>query len=241
MNKKNEVTKDWFKDWANEYDRTLGKVKRHHKLLELMVRLSAVKRDSDVLDIGCGTGLLSLKFSDKADCRITGIDNSKYMMAIFEDKIKTLSLIDKVTVRLEDAESMSFKKETFDIVASAVTLHHVINKYPVIRKIRSILKPGGKFVLGDIDMDTTGNLKDPDRMFRILDCLKHEFAFALKEGGVDAFRRMYDNGKKHILNDGEYCVSFRQWKQFCEKAKFSKITVKPLPNFKWFKVLVATK
>jgi hypothetical protein len=52
---------------------------------------------------------------------------------------------------------------------------------------------------------------------------------------------MYDNGKKHILNDGEYCISFNQWKDLCKKANFSKVTINPLPNFKWFKVLVATK
>ena len=35
-----QVTKDnreWFQEWANEYDNTLGKVKRHHKLLDLGV------------------------------------------------------------------------------------------------------------------------------------------------------------------------------------------------------------
>ena len=97
------------------------------------------------------------------------------------------------------------------------------------------------FVLGDLDVDTTGNLRDLKRLRRILDYLNDELALAMEEGGVEAFSRMYDNGKRHILNDGEYCLSFRQWKEICEKAEFKKVTIKSLPGFKWFKVLVAVK
>ncbi|MDY6967006.1 MAG: class I SAM-dependent methyltransferase, partial [Halobacteriota archaeon] len=55
-------TEDWFKEWSNEYDQTLGKMKRHHDMLDLAVEVSEVKDGESVLDIGCGTGLLSLKF-----------------------------------------------------------------------------------------------------------------------------------------------------------------------------------
>ncbi len=111
----------------------------------------------------------------------------------------------------------------------------------MIKRIYALLKPGGKFILGDIDMDTTGNLRDPERLLRILDYLKEEYVIALEEGGISAFSRMYDNGKRHILNEGEYCVSFKQWGSFCVKAGFKTITVQPLPEFEWFKVLVAVK
>jgi ubiquinone/menaquinone biosynthesis C-methylase UbiE len=241
MKKQNTVTKDWFRDWSNEYDNTLGKVQRHHKLLDLVVDTSGVKDGDKVLDIGCGTGLLSLKFLRKTDCLIYGIDNSPDMLEIFKGKIKELNLSERISCKLGDAENLEFKNREFDIIASTVTLHHVKDKYPVIKKIYELLKAGGKFVLGDIDVDTTGNLEDPERLLRIIDFLKDEFVLALKEGGVQAFSRMYDNGKKHILNDGEFCVSFKQWKEICEKAGFKKMAIKPLPKFKWFKVLVAVR
>jgi ubiquinone/menaquinone biosynthesis C-methylase UbiE len=241
MKEENSVTKSWFKDWSNEYDKTLGKVDRHNKLLDLVVDLSGVKDGEKVLDIGCGTGLLSLKFLEKADCIIYGIDNSSEMLEIFKEKIKKLNLADKISLGLENAENIDFRDEEFDIIASTVTLHHVKEKYPVIKKIYKFLKPGGRLLIGDIDVDTTGDLEDPERLLRILDFLKDEFVLALKGGGVKAFSRMYDNGKKHILNDGEYCVSFRQWKGFCEKAGFKDITIKTLTGFQWFKVLVGVR
>jgi ubiquinone/menaquinone biosynthesis C-methylase UbiE len=238
---KQQITKNWFQNWANEYDNTLGKVKRHHMLLDLVVNSSGVQANDYVLDIGCGTGLLSLKFLKKVDCTIYGIDSSSAMLKIFKEKIKKLHLSDRITCRLESAENLSFPNESFDIIASTVTLHHIKNKLPTIKKIYKKLKPGGKLVIGDMDVDTTGRLNDPQRLLRILKYLKEEYTLALKEGGIKAFSRMYDNGKKHILNEGEYCISFKQWTELCTKATFKKITIKPVKGFEWFKVLTAIR
>ena len=234
-------TLEWFKDWANDYDKTLGKIDRHHQLLNLVVELSNLEKGQEVLDVGCGTGLLSLKFLEKTECSVTGVDSSPEMLSIFGNKIKKLSLSDRIVCKLEDAKALDFPPNMFDIVASTVTLHHLMDKLPTIKKIYEILKPNGRFVLGDIDMDTTGDLKDPKRLLRMLEWLTEEFVLALTWGGTEAFSRMYDNGKKHILNDGEYCISFKQWQSICEKAGFSEVTVHDLPGFKWFKVLVAIK
>jgi SAM-dependent methyltransferase len=136
---------------------------------------------------------------------------------------------------------MKFKPDQFDIIAATVALHHVKSKGPVIRQIHNLLKSGGKFVIGEIDIDTTGRLDDTKRLLRILNYLKEEFTLAMKEGGLKAFERMYDNGRKHILNEGEYCVGFNQWKKLCKDAGFRKIEITPLKEFEWFKVLAATK
>ncbi len=238
---KSQITRKWFGDWANEYDATLGKVGRHHRMLDLAVRLSGVKQGDRVLDIGCGTGLLSLKFLKRADCRITAVDSSPDMLRLFQGKIDALGLRPRIRCLRQDAARLRLPRESFDIVAATVALHHVEDKLPMLRTIRSILKPGGRLVIGEIDVDTTGDHADPKRLARILDFLKEEIVLALKESGVAGLSRMYDNGRKHILNQGEYCIGSRQWAALCREAGFRRVTVHPVPAFRWFKVLVAVK
>ena len=235
------VTKNWFSNWSNEYDNTLGKIGFHTDLLSMMAKHGAIKCGDNVLDIGCGTGLLSLKLLQKTDCVITGIDNSKEMMTIFRDKIKKLKLESKITCKMMDANDLNFKKDTFDKVVSSVTLHHIKNKSRLMNKVYKVLKPGGVFVIGEIDMDTTGKHNDVNRLKRILKVLETEWIFAMKNVGIEAFIRMYDNAKKHIFNDGEYCISLKQWAALCRKAGFKNVIVKNLPRYKDFGIIVAAK
>jgi ubiquinone/menaquinone biosynthesis C-methylase UbiE len=234
-------THDWFKDWANEYDRTLGKIKRHHDMLDLAVEMSEVKSGEHILDIGCGTGLLSLKFLDAAECTIVGVDLSEEMMNIWKNKIHELNLSKQVTVHIGDAANLEFEDGVFDIIASTVTLHHIKDKQWAINKIYNFLSPNGRLIIGDLDVDTSGSPTDIKRLRHILDYLTEELALALHDGGVEAFVRMYDNGKKHILNDGEYCINFEMWSQLCKNAGFKNITVTPVKSFNWLKVLCAKK
>ncbi|HDK42298.1 MAG TPA: class I SAM-dependent methyltransferase [Candidatus Pacearchaeota archaeon] len=237
----NEITQKWFKEWSNEYDQTLGKIKRHHEMLDLTVEMSNVRNGECILDIGCGTGLLSLKFLKVAECTINGIDLSEDMLNIWKEKIDKLGLSNQVEIKLGDAANLEFEDSSFDIIASTVTLHHVKEKQAPLNTIYRLLKPKGRFVIGDLDVDTSGDLNDIKRLGHILGYLKEELSLALQDGGVDAFIRMYDNGKKHILNDGEYCVSFKTWSQLCKNAGFKKITVSAVKSFDWLKVLCAEK
>jgi len=238
---KKAITKNWFKRWSNQYDRTLGSISFHRDLLDLLVQNSGVSDGYKVLDIGCGTGLLTLKFLQKSKCQVIGIDYSPAMTAIFKDKIKKLNLGSQVSVRIMDAAKIEFPADSFDLAASTVTLHHLKNKLPAIKRILKTLKPGGALLIGEIDMDTTGKLTDVNRLKRILKVLEQEWIPALNDAGVEAFAQMFANGQKHILNDGEYCVSLKQWAAICRQAGFQYVTIKRVTTHKCFGVVIARK
>ncbi|MCK9614694.1 MAG: class I SAM-dependent methyltransferase [Candidatus Omnitrophica bacterium] len=241
MKVNSKTTKSWFNCWSNKYDQTLGKISFHRDLLDLIASNSKVKDGDKILDVGCGTGLLSLRLLQKSDCAIIGVDYSKEMLDIFKDKIKKLKLHNKVSVGLIDANSLNFKKNTFDIVVSSVALHHLRDKLQVVRTIFRILKPGGIFIIGEIDMDSTGKHTDPQRLKRIVKALEQEWIPALQDAGVKAFSQMYDNGKKHIFNQGEYCLSFKQWADICKKAGFGPVSIRRVSRHKVFGVILAKK
>ncbi|MFA5105311.1 MAG: methyltransferase domain-containing protein [Candidatus Margulisiibacteriota bacterium] len=234
-------TRRWFGCWSNEYDRTLGSISFHRELLDLVVKNTRVKSGDKILDLGCGTGLLSLRYLQKSCCSITGVDYSREMIDILKDKVKKLKLKDRISICLLDAASLKFKDNTFDRVVSSVALHHVEDKLPVLKKVFRVLKPGGIFIIGEVDMDTTGKHTDAKRLKRILRVLEQEWIPALKDVGVGAFSKMFDNGKKHILNQGEYCLSLKQWASLCRRAGFSSAVVKRVPRHKAFGIVVAKK
>lgn len=238
---KKATTRQWFSRWSNEYDRTLGSLSFHRELLDLVVSNTRVAEGDQVLDLGCGTGLLSLRYARKPCVSITGVDYSREMVKIFRDKIRRLKLGGRVSARWMDAAALKFKNNSFNKVASSLVLHHLRNKLPAFKKVFRVLKPGGIFVLGEVDMDTTGRHDDVNRLKRILKVQEHEWIVALREVGVGALIKMFDNGKKHIQNEGEYCLSLKQWAHLCRKAGFKSIYVKKVLRHKDFGIVVARK
>ncbi|MBN1823427.1 MAG: methyltransferase domain-containing protein [Endomicrobiales bacterium] len=233
--------KAWFRSWAKEYDNTLGKMNRHHTLIDAAVRASGVRKNDKVLDIGCGTGLLSMRFLRQADCLVTAVDSSNEMVRLFKEKIGKARLENSIRLEKQEADDLKFKDGSFDIAASTMVLHHLADKGKALKRIFRVLKPGGKFVIGELNLDSTGSHTDPERLLRMLNMLKYEYASALRDGGIQAFNRMYDNGRKHIFNDGEFCLSLRQWSALIRKAGFRNVKVRLLKGYPMFGVVSAVK
>lgn len=108
---------------------------------ELCTRINAKKLK--VLDVGCGTGKLSIYLSGKTGCDVTGIDRAP-------EKIeKARKNSDKVVFKVYSAEEMVFANSTFDVVISLKVLHGIPNPVKALRESNRVLKESGRILIID--------------------------------------------------------------------------------------------
>ncbi|MCW7076111.1 MAG: class I SAM-dependent methyltransferase [Candidatus Syntropharchaeales archaeon] len=241
------VTRDWFDAWADEYDDIIPRVPEYQMLVNNIVEYAGVKDGDVVLDIGCGTGFLSLKFVDAAKCKLTAIDLSGEMLAVFRDKLNRLrnegyDFMNRIELRPGNAVNLPFRDEAFDIVASSAVMHHVTpeEKSKALKEIYRVLKPGGKFLLGELNVDTSGDHNDIKRLERLMASFTKLLILLVSACGAGVLDRMFDNTKKHLLNDGEYAIEIAMWADMCKDVGFDVIRREVLPSGIWG-VLVAKR
>jgi len=109
-----------------------------------------------VLDVGCGNGILLLSAVKRLTTgRGIGIDiwtegSGDNHPEVFNSNARIEGVADRVTLRNEDARHLPYENETFDVVLSGLTMHHMkaeVNK--AMREMSRVLKPGGWMAIYD--------------------------------------------------------------------------------------------
>jgi ubiquinone/menaquinone biosynthesis C-methylase UbiE len=136
---------------AEFYDQVHPEIfnKSEQKLTQQVLDLAISKIDSQlikVLDIGTGTGNIALKLlSDKNIERVIGLDLSAEMLDQLKTKIKEA---DPISLINKDFDSfLSENDEQFDLITISSVLHHLPDYYESLKKVISVLKPGGVLLI----------------------------------------------------------------------------------------------
>ena len=101
---------------------------------------------SNVLEVGCGTGQMSIALSRYAR-KIYGIDLSKGSLIEAKNFINSNNIKSVYLFRM-NIFKLFFEKNTFDIIISNGVLHHTYNPKLAFSKLVQILKPGGIIIIG---------------------------------------------------------------------------------------------
>jgi arsenite methyltransferase len=116
--------------------------------------------DEQVLDVGCGHGLLLIGAAKKLTTgRAVGVDvwSQRDQKDNSAAAVKENACIEGVSNRVEiqdaDARKLPFGDNSFDVVLSSFTIHNISGsseRETAIREIARVLKPGGRLVIADI-------------------------------------------------------------------------------------------
>ncbi len=112
------------------------------------VRLEPVM---DVLDFGCGTGLLTLELQPSVRS-IIGVDSSRGMLDVLDGKIEERNLSNIQTLCI-DPDRGDDLPGRYDLVVCGMALHHVKEIHPLLSLFHRILNPSGYLCIADLDPD----------------------------------------------------------------------------------------
>ena len=106
-------------------------------------------RNKTILDYGCGTGLLAYGLSEGAK-EVVGMDSSRGMLEVFTQKNSELGF-DNVRCEYHDADRDTLVKESFDLIVSSMTLHHIKDPKNFLGQCYAALKSDGQLSICDLD------------------------------------------------------------------------------------------
>lgn len=120
----------------------------------------ALRGDENVLDVGCGSGLLLNGAAMRlTNGKATGIDiwlphSGGGNLKLLWRNAKAERVADKIEFKEADARKMSFEDAAFDVVLSSGALHHISHNFDdherAVREMARVLKPGGRIIIWDI-------------------------------------------------------------------------------------------
>ncbi|GAG39125.1 unnamed protein product, partial [marine sediment metagenome] len=127
------IEKDRIRENLNKY------TKKAFKLLPKC-------KNPHILDIGCGTGVSTIKLATISDGHVNGIDIDVTSLNLLQRKIKETGLNNRVSVIRDSILTMDFPEESFDIIWAEGSIF-VIGFENSIKKWRRFLKPNGFLVI----------------------------------------------------------------------------------------------
>ena len=106
----------------------------------------SLDKSMHVMDFGAGTGLITAQVADKVG-KVTAVDVSEAMLERLAAKAE---LKGKVEIVCQNIIEQPLGTE-FDLIVSAMAMHHVKDTDKMIERFAQHLKPGASVALADLD------------------------------------------------------------------------------------------
>ena len=144
-------------DWLLPlYDPFLRWVVREDTFKQRLVTAAAIGTQHHVLDLGCGTGTLTLMIKNRhPDAKVHGLDGDSKALSIAGRKAEAADV--EIVLDKGFSYDLPYPDDAFDRVLSSLVFHHLTHKRKVetLHEVQRILKPGGALFIVDFGKPAT--------------------------------------------------------------------------------------
>ncbi len=134
-----------YSDYVRQYDKSAS---FHYEKISDSLMQNIDCRGKKVVDVGCGTGILSLNALEKGAAKLDCVDLSRFMLEKCREKIIAKGYsAELISFHEGDAERLPFNDATYDVVLFNMVLGMIPNQQEAIIELARILRPGGTIAL----------------------------------------------------------------------------------------------
>ena len=147
---------DLFKQKASDWDANEMRTQLSSAIGKSILEHVSLSNDMTVMDFGAGTGLLTAHVAPRVKS-IAAVDTSASMLEKLVAKPEFHGKVDAVCrdITLEPLGAQ------FDLIISAMAMHHVEDTDKLFATFAKHLKPGGHVAIADLD-EEDGTFHEPD-------------------------------------------------------------------------------
>ncbi len=138
-------------DWLTPlYDIIMPPIIRESTIKLRLVEQMNVKKGHRILDLGCGTGTLTIMIKKaEPEAEVIGLDIDPKILIFARSKVEREGL--DITFELGAATELPYPDESFDRVVSSMVFHHLNreNKIRALKEMLRVLRPEGELHVAD--------------------------------------------------------------------------------------------
>jgi ubiquinone/menaquinone biosynthesis C-methylase UbiE len=153
-----EVMKNQMEQMVDSYDSYMRTMTfgRERALREMTVSLAQIQPGETILEVGCGTGTLTLAAKRRAGPagKVFGIDIIPGM--IESSRKKAAQAREDISFQLGSIDDIPFPADQFDAVLCSFMIFHMSDgvRRKGLAEIHRVLKPGGRLLILDLSLPT---------------------------------------------------------------------------------------
>jgi ubiquinone/menaquinone biosynthesis C-methylase UbiE len=192
------------------------------EIRDRIVELADPRRDDLCVDLGAGTGLLTLALAPRVQ-ELVAVDISERMLERLDDTAAADG-VDNVEPLVADLRRLPLEDESATLVVSNYAFHHLDDpgKELALAEARRILRPGGRLVIGDMMFSLS--LEPRDRR------LVWEKVRGLLKRGPAGVVRILRNAVRILAGRWERPATPESWQEMLVARGFEQVRIELLAH-----------
>jgi ubiquinone/menaquinone biosynthesis C-methylase UbiE len=161
---------------------------------EEVLQMLAIKKTDNILDLGAGTGYLTIPVAQMVHGLVYALDMDEKMLEIIDCKAQDESITNIQLVK-GSIDNIPLPDDSIDIVLASLVLHETKPLSTTLQQIKRVLKDGGQFMCLEYEKNESA-IEGPPMQIRVPSLVMEQ---ELKNAGLNITQKIFLRKKIYII------------------------------------------